>query len=234
MENKRIVLYTSVYVIASLVFNLYFSFFIWTPFNIFYVYYYLYYLKWIDVNLGGWVNTHTLAKNTWVFIFAFVIFNSLILYLNADVSNFDLLYGVPLISAVCIYLIQAFNEEILYRYFFFSNYIGSMWKRIIITSTMFTIAHVFTFQGMTPQQTILSILVRFALSIVLCLIFEKHKNTVEVSILHFIYNSVMLLIPMVTIGALSRGSAFLLLQLFMYVIYLYKQEIKTAYHTSLK
>lgn len=110
------------------------------------------------------------------------------LYTSYPNSSFTIL------SIVSILFIQAFDEEVIFRKYFFTQLHSSLSRRMWITSLVFSLLHIPAllsgFQTGSPVFTILfQVLIRFMLGMVLCFLYERYQSLLLVSSIHFLMNA---------------------------------------------
>jgi len=99
--------------------------------------------------------------------------------LSKEEKNTTLLIVIHLLLTFLL----AFEEELLFRSFFYKNLnkiIGKKWICVIIVNIFFGIIHIY--QGIIP------VLITFTLGIIFSIEFKKHNNIYTVSIFHALRN----------------------------------------------
>lgn len=100
------------------------------------------------------------------------------------------LSSLQLLFLIYWLLIQAFNEEYIFRYLFLTKLHGDMRKKVLLSSILFTAAHYVLPENLTTLSAFFwaTLCFRFFIGILLSLYYLNHHSIYEITILHCLTN----------------------------------------------
>ncbi len=124
-------------------------------------------------------------KRPFLYIIICILFTFLYIYQNASQ-----LPPLLLISFIYWLLIQAFNEEYVFRYLFLTKLQGSTKSKVIISSVLFTLVHYIFPEELTSISIFFwtTMLFRFMIGLILCYFYLHHHFIYEITIMHCLSN----------------------------------------------
>lgn len=223
-HNLRIYGIVVVVMLVSILFTYFYKFLLWVPLSFMLIYIVhsdkKTYLKRIC--------SLTHKKYIWLFLlFSTVISLYLLWYHNHDF--FALLATLPVLPVFTYFAIQAFSEEAIFRCYMTEETQGSLLMRNIVSSTLFSLLHFLSMFDVSGFSLIIAISIRFTLSFLLSLCYQKHHAIVEVVLLHLFFNFLSDILGI----QIENGhliSLLMLIQVSIYTIYIYKEDIQLYIH----